>query len=368
MNVDLLAKLKLQGIYLVPSVPNTTGKTQETDQNYGQYKSVFQENLRTLSQARFDKGIALRVTDLPLLVFGGTCSQTNVTLRDSFSVAFSVERNLSCWRKCGAVPLTRAPLTTGEVRHEVPVGRAAQLVSDKPKDPAIGHLRSLEAMNHFLCDILNTDGFDGNKLRRDAPTRTTFVAVTEPHSKERIQAIKKAKAAGQMYFAIGGRHLNSQEFFQAKALEQREEALRKMEEKKKQRAKYCKDQLEAVMLLKKKGELTHDTVKNFTLPEIKTLLKWKKAPKPPSSKKADLVQTYIDAPKPKIQKVWCRSEEAELQALKSEKVEMKDTALGMAVTQMAPAVTHNLATLDPETRAALKRSLEDFEKDDSSSS
>ena len=33
LNVEMLADLRLQGLYLVPGVPNTTHVTQETDQN-----------------------------------------------------------------------------------------------------------------------------------------------------------------------------------------------------------------------------------------------------------------------------------------------------------------------------------------------
>jgi hypothetical protein len=40
---------------------------------------------------------------------------------------------------------------------------------------------------------------------------------------------------------------------------------------------------------------------------------------------------------------------------------MKDTALGVATTQMARAVTNNLAQLDTESRAALKRSLDEYD-------
>ena len=51
MNVDMLARLRLQGLYMVPGVPNTTGVTQETDQNYGPFKSGYRSNIRQLSQA-----------------------------------------------------------------------------------------------------------------------------------------------------------------------------------------------------------------------------------------------------------------------------------------------------------------------------
>ena len=38
----------------------------------------------------------------------------------------------------------------------------------------------------------------------------------------------------------------------------------------------CAKQKGAVLLIKKKGELTHDTEKDFAIPEVKMLLKWKK--------------------------------------------------------------------------------------------
>ena len=106
MNEEMLAKLRLQGFYLVPGVPNTTSKTQETDQNYGPFKSSFRNNIRLLSQARFERKLTLQVTDLPLLVFGGKCPKTGVDLTDSFTSAFNVAANLNCWKKCGSVPLT----------------------------------------------------------------------------------------------------------------------------------------------------------------------------------------------------------------------------------------------------------------------
>jgi hypothetical protein len=49
-NVEMLANLRVLGAYLVPGVPNSTGKTQETDQNYGHYKMSYCDNLRVLSQ------------------------------------------------------------------------------------------------------------------------------------------------------------------------------------------------------------------------------------------------------------------------------------------------------------------------------
>jgi hypothetical protein len=40
---ELLAKCKFSGVYIYPGLPNTTAVQQETDQNYGPFKSVVQD-------------------------------------------------------------------------------------------------------------------------------------------------------------------------------------------------------------------------------------------------------------------------------------------------------------------------------------
>eukprot|EP00985_Skeletonema_marinoi_P026211 scaffold20141_cov66-Skeletonema_marinoi.AAC.1 len=71
--LSLLVNARTLGFYLYPGVPNTTAVTQETDQNYGPFKTQFQQNLSDLSDARIH---GRHVTSLPpwivgLIVFGG---------------------------------------------------------------------------------------------------------------------------------------------------------------------------------------------------------------------------------------------------------------------------------------------------------
>ena len=181
MNVDMLARLRLQGLYMVPGVPNTTGVTQETDQNYGPFKSGYRSNIRQLSQARYEKELSIHVTDLPLLVFGGTCQRTGVQLMDTFNQAFSVETNLSSWKKCGAVPLTRSPLLSKNVRHEIATGTAATLhgTESDAERAAVEQLKRIEEMNLFHCDFLSMNGFDdGFQLCLDVGRSDCFHMVT----------------------------------------------------------------------------------------------------------------------------------------------------------------------------------------------
>ncbi len=48
MDVQLIAHLRIRGIYLFNSVQNTTHVTQETDQNYGLFKSLLRKNTQQL--------------------------------------------------------------------------------------------------------------------------------------------------------------------------------------------------------------------------------------------------------------------------------------------------------------------------------
>jgi hypothetical protein len=102
------------------------------------------------------------------------------------------------------------------VRDEVPIGQAAQRADAGIESESVNKLKKLEEMIHFFCDVLENNGFNGTHLRWDAPKRKTFVAVTEPVSAARVQAIKNAKTAGQLFYATDGRHVK---FLQARTLE-----------------------------------------------------------------------------------------------------------------------------------------------------
>ena len=66
-------------------------------------------------------------------------------------------------------------------------------------------------------------------------------------------------------------------------------------------------------------------------------------------------------PRPHTPEPWTEEEEALLNTLKAETVDLKDTALGVAAKQMATAVTHNMEKLDNETRNMLLQSLAKYD-------
>jgi len=161
MNLEMLADLRLQGVYGIPGRTKTTHVTQETDQNYGLYKSIYRANLQALSEARQKQRKRITVSDLPLLVFGGYDYETKATLKNAFDRAFSVERNLSCWKKCGAVPLTRLPLQSKDIRLQV-------LVNGSPDTQETHRLMEIAALNAFHCGFLTANGLMGSTLSAKA--------------------------------------------------------------------------------------------------------------------------------------------------------------------------------------------------------
>ena len=61
--------------------------------------------------------------------------------------------------------------------------------------------------------------------------------------------------------------------------------------------------------------------------------------------------------RPPTPEPWTDKEEALLNTLKTDNIDLKDTALGMAAKQMAMAATHNMEKLDDETWNMLLKSV-----------
>ena len=362
MNVEMLADLRLQGVHLVPGVPNTTHVTQETDQNYGLFKSGFCSNLRLLSEKRQAKRRTIGVSDLPLLVFGGYNCITQSRLSNAFERAFSQERNLACWKKCGAVPLTRLPLESPQVRHEL-------TLDGETESKEAMHLKEIAQANKFHCEVLTANGYLGASLFKQAPRmKKKLPAVTIPQTKERIKAIRNAKASGQLFHATGGQHLNSDEFFKARAMVEREEAVVKEEKTKQNRILLLDLEKEARALLAIKGPLTVETAnaRVFSKADIKLLCKWKgtkntkingKVP----DKKENFAKLYFETADPPPPKRWTEEDEEALRVLKEDDVPLEETQLGVAARQMAVATANNMSKLDRKTRNELLESIAAFD-------
>ena len=352
-NIAMLAGLRVRGIYMCPSVPNTTQVTQEADQLYGPFKHYYRENLRLLSKERFESNPrdTMKITDLGLLVFGRKGTNQLVHLRNCFEESFSKERCLGSWSKCGAVPLTRSVLQSRHVRHEINVGKdGTELPQD---DPEAAKYLELQRSNHFACDYLNTFGFDGNQLRSLAPRKPDRETLTVRHSKARVKTLLGVHTAGGHFHATGGEHLNSDDVFRAAALKERMAEVAKLEKKKETLMDNAIKLREAREIKMDKGLPERITdVKKFTGPELKALLTWKVGSHKETTK-ATRIARYLAEDVPDITRKWSEEDEAILVALRSDDVALKDTAIGVAAKQSAKATMSYMDELDPTTRAEL---------------
>ena len=360
-NVKMLAKLRLKGVYIHPGVPNTTHVTQELDQLYGQFKSIYRQNLELLSQERFQAKRGLAITDLPMIVFGRTGDNNNMSMRDAFAEAFSPEKVIGSWKKCGAVPLTRAALSSPQVRHELSHG----IDDDSERSSKQKHLLNLESTNHFSCDYLTTLGFGGSHLRTKAPREVRRKPLTEAHSKERVKLLQSAKTAGQIFHATGGTHINSDDFFRSRAMKDREAEIKKLEALKKSIQTETKQSDAYIKIIREKGIPNRQNVKEFSKDELMTLVRSRCGGKIPkdAKNKPTLLEAFLNAPRFE-HKIWFARQEKELQRLKDELVTLQETELAVQAKQNARAVHNNLALLDEKTKHDLLLALTKKEDDE----
>ena len=229
-NCRLLAKMRHLGFILYPGVPNTTAVTQETDRNYGPFKTQFRLNLDAVVQARIrdGKSTSLQPWLVGLCVFGGRDPLTKlvIEMKDSaFEVGFSEDACIGAWEKIGAAPLTRKCLSDSKVRREL--GDA----DDDMNALMIG----LQEANDVATALLIRRGFDGTQLAVTVNQVRKKKNVTVPHSKERYLLLAKAKSHGEKFTATGGSHLTSDDFFKSLEVPVREKEIAEKEKDKEHR-------------------------------------------------------------------------------------------------------------------------------------
>ena len=152
----------------------------------------------------------------------------------------------------------------------------------------------------------------------DAPNivKQKTLVVIRPHTLEHIQAIADANGVGGMLHATGGKHLNSDDYFKSRALIKRRICIKELEKEKEEIEERMNRANERDLLIQEKGKnLTQETKKDFKLPDIKILLKWKFS-KIPLGNKAALIQLYLDTPDPEEITAWSEAQANKLLTVK----------------------------------------------------
>ena len=346
-NVELLARLQMMGVYLYPGVPNTTSVSQETDRNYGVFKSIYRENIEMFAynRERCNMSTTPNMAIVGLFIFGGPDSKTRCNYKNAFEAAFSKEKCLEAWEKVGAAPLTRACLCDTKVRHEVG--------ADEDDDPLAGQIRKLQEQNDLCVAGLNSFGCRGSFLAATLKEKhiSARAKLTLPQSDERVKALAVAKTHGERFVVTGGSHLNSDDAFKAVEMSVRKTQLNEAKANKKKRQMLEKRDTEARNLLTKTSLNGTDCGKLLTwygvdrknLSAQQNKAKWSK---------------FIDEnrPEPTFEK-WTDADEAAMKDLESTDFSLKDTALGRLKTARRIEFEADIASMTQEERAEYLREL-----------
>ena len=257
----------------------------------------------------------------------------------------------------GAVPLTRNCLDSDQVIHEIVV--SADGTVDVEADPETAKCMQLEAHNKLCCDLLSAQGFDGDKLRAKAPevTQNGFASLTQKNTKERQEAILKARTAGRHFHATGGDTLNGDDFFIALKLEENKATIVKLEADKKKR--------NAMMKLEQAAKTTMDDFKveekgvdHLTTAQLKPLLQWKLQGGAVKGRKSDLIRQWNELPAPPAAQPWTEEEEANLERIRSGNIALQDTLLADERKRMANSFSAQVQHLSPGTFEKVEQAME----------
>ena len=331
LQIKLLAKLRHLGVYLYPCVPNTTAVMQETDRTYGKFKSQFRKNLELLVDELVEQEMSIKVPQykLCLLAFGGEdpdfAETSKLVLPSAFEYGFGREECLKSWRKIGAAPLTRQCLSDPKVARAIGDG----------DDKYAALLRSIQEANEYAVYALTEGGYKGSALQgllKAVPEAMTLTAITVRHSSERIMLLAKANTHGKKFYATGGSHVCSDDFFKAEAVRCREDHVREQEALKKKRQQNAQTEVKALAVLDALAvNFENDDYRQVSVKDLTTLLAWYEIPRE-KMKKADMVARWkeirVNHTPPPIIERWSDLDEGNLVRLKTAAIDMSETALG----------------------------------------
>ena len=269
LNTELLAELRLLGFYLYPGVPNTTAVTQETDRNYGPFKSRFRSNLADIVDARMDmkRSVSLQPWLVGMIVFGGTDPETNFTLTEcAFEHGFSKAACLNVWAKVGAAPLTRKCLSDPKVSKTLGDG-------DSNFDE---YLLLIQTANDLATHALNDLAYNGDLLKvKIEENREEALPLTVPHSKERIDQMRKSTTHSQKFLSTRGDHVTTNDLFIAAQTNDVEKEIKDLLKVKKLRMQAAKVEEEAqAVMARRSTDIETMQFHKLNVAEVEWLLRW----------------------------------------------------------------------------------------------
>jgi len=355
-NALLLAALRHLGFILYPGVPNTTAVTQETDRNYGPFKTQFRKNLTLVVDERIakKKSTSLQPWLVCLVVFGGEDPITKYVVETSaFSFGFSRKACLNAWEKIGAAPMTRACLSDTKVRREL---------GDGGDDNMDLLMMQVQNANDTATHALTQAGFRGDILKAKIDKPKAAQPIEARNSQARIEALAKAKTHGQKFYVTGGSHVTADDMFKSLEISVKEKEIAEMEKVKKTRLDRAKIEQEGLAALEKAKLLLPVVNDNrWKVPLLDAiLLHWKGKASTEGKKgpKIELITTIMaELPPPPVIEKWTEQDEAALTELKKKEIDIADTALGRYKATKKRELEASLDDMSKEELVRLKRKV-----------
>jgi hypothetical protein len=192
-------------------------------------------------------------------------------------------------------------------------------------------------VNEYAVYLLTEAGYDGSALQALVtikPTECRTSPITERMSWERIELLARANTHGKKFFATGGSHVCSDNFFKGQALLGREEDVA-MKIKLKKSLQQKSELHEKVMaILVEKAEcfgFELNNYRNVSTKELDVLLNWYGVEKK-VAKKAEKVEMWREicaaSTEPPMADVWTAKDEEELVKLRNKEIDMSVTYPG----------------------------------------
>ncbi len=186
----------------------------------------------------------------------------------------------------------------------------------------------IQEHNTLACTALTLAGYNGHFMQVKAKPAASTKVITLPHKQEWIELLSKAKKHGQIFAAMGGDHLTSNDMFKSIELKQRKILREKLSKEKTLRQRQERTESNAWAILEK----TANDPTKFTASNLTILLTWHQQPKVASMKKDAKLNAWLRIVKqnevpPPFEK-WTNANDLKLEEAKPDIVEMEHTHLG----------------------------------------
>ena len=146
---------------------------------------------------------------------------------------------------------------------------------------------------------------------------------------------------------MNGGTLSSNDYFIGRERKRRREALSKIQAKKTRVDEYNRLATRAAKLMEERRIADNGITNDVRVPELKELVRWKmyysKSFKLPS-RRAELVDMWNKHDLPAQEEVWTPQDEAELDRLQQDDIQIAETALGMEHSRNTAAIIGGLAS------------------------